>query len=207
MTGPLAGPLNAEDALNQLLVVPRGGAWDTITMVWSFLGSTEMVAAVCLVVSIVVLWHTRDWRLAAVPAMAVVLQLSIYLAVTALVPRQRPMVERLDTLLPMSSYPSGHVGAATALYLAFILLASRIPSVRRRTAVIVLCIAVPVLVALGRFLRGMHHASDVAVGALVGAGCAMLAYGWYRRASTRAASERRVAEPTSLDDAELDQKG
>lgn len=140
-----------------------------------------MIIVVCLVVCISVFRRTRDWRLAAVPAIAIVLQLSIYLTVTALVPRERPSVERLDVLLPMSSFPSGHVGAATALYLACILLASRIRRDRVRRAVIGLCVVVVLLVATGRFVRGMHHISDLLVGAAIGAACAALAYGWYRR--------------------------
>ena len=196
VTGPLAGPLNAEDALNQQLIVPRGGTGDTITFILSYLGSTEMVAAVCLMVSVPVLVRTRDWRLAAVPAMAIVLQLAIYLTVTALVPRERPSVERLDTLLPMSSYPSGHVGASTALYLALILLASRITGDTLRRAVTVLCAIAPILVACGRFLRGMHHSSDVVIGALVGAACALLAYGWYLRRSAAVTPRQRAGGST-----------
>ncbi len=155
-----------------------------------------MIAAVCLVVAITVGWRTRDWRLAVVPALAILLQLAVYLAVTALVPRERPSVARLDTLLPMSSFPSGHAGASVALYLSFILLAQRIESTVRRRVVIAVCIAVPLLVAMGRFLRGMHHLSDLVVGALIGAACAGLAYGWYlHRTRSGAASSAEPADP------------
>ena len=179
VAGPLAGPLSAEDAVNEGLAAGRGGPWDTMTFLWSYLGSTEMVAGVCLLVSALVLWLTRDWRLSVVPAIAILLQLSVYLAVIALVRRERPSVERLEVLLPMSSYPSGHVGASTALYLAFILLASRIGRVGLRRAVTAVCIAVPLLVAFGRLYRGMHHVSDIVAGVVVGVVCALLAYGWY----------------------------
>ena len=177
--GPLAGPLNAEDSISQGLAVRRDGTWDSITYVWSFLGSTEAITGVCLVVSAGVLWHTRDWRLAVVPAMAILLQLCLYLTVTALIHRERPSVVRLEAILPMSSYPSGHVGASTALYLAVILLASRVERVGVRWTATLVCAAVPLLVAFSRLYRGMHHISDIAVGMVGGAGCALLAYGWY----------------------------
>ncbi len=177
--GPLAGPLNAEDSVNQDLADHRDGVWNSITSVWSFLGSTEAIVGVCLVVFAGVLWFSRDWRLAVVPVMAIALQLGLYLTATALIHRARPSVERLDALPPMSSYPSGHVGASTALYLALILLASRVERVGVRWAITIICTAVPLLVAISRLYRGAHHVSDILVGMMCGAGCALLSYGWY----------------------------
>ena len=46
VTGPLAGPLNAEDAVNRSLAARRDGTWDAITAVWSFLGATSAIVAV-----------------------------------------------------------------------------------------------------------------------------------------------------------------
>ena len=180
MAGPLSGPLDAEDALNAGLAASRTGPWDTITLVWSYLGSTEVVVGVWLVFSALVLWRTHDWRLAAVPAIAILLQLAIYLTITALISRARPSVDKLDVLPPMTSFPSGHVGAATALYVTFILLAVRIERVGLRWAVTLGCLAVPLLVGFARLYRGMHHLSDIGAGLIVGAACAFLAYGWYR---------------------------
>ncbi|GAA3692879.1 hypothetical protein GCM10022204_05590 [Microlunatus aurantiacus] len=190
VVGPLAGPLTEEDAVNQALADRRSGTWDAITSVWSFLGSTQAIVGVCLLVSAFVLWRCRDWRLALVPAMAITLQLGLYLTVTALVHRERPSVNRLESLLPMSSYPSGHVGASTALYLSFLLLASRIERAALRRAVSAVCVLVPLVVAFGRLYRGMHHVSDVAVGMAAGACCALLAYAWYRH---------RVLTPATAD--------
>ena len=181
VVGPLAGPLNAEDAINEGLAVRRDDTWNSISFVWSFLGSTEAIVGVCLLVCTVVLWRSRDWRLTVVPAMAILLQLVLYLMVTALIHRERPSVERLETMLPMSSYPSGHVGASTALYLAFLLMASRIERVGLRWVAAAVCVTVPLLVAFGRLYRGMHHVSDILVGMLAGGVCAVLAYGWYLR--------------------------
>ena len=178
VAGPLSGPLTAEDAINQSLATVRTGPWNAITLVWSYLGGTEVVVGLCLVVSVLVLWRTRDWRLAVVPPIAILLQLAIYLTITALVVRARPSVDQLDALPPMTSYPSGHVGASTALYFSFALLALGIERVALRRTVIAVCLAAPLLVAFARLYRGMHHLSDVAAGLLVGLACALIAYGW-----------------------------
>jgi membrane-associated phospholipid phosphatase len=187
-TGPLAAILNTEDPLNRAVVATRGSAWDAVTFFLSYLGSTEMIAVVGVAVSGLVLWRTHEWRRALVPVIAILLQLSVYLGVIALIRRERPSVARLDELLPMSSFPSGHMGASVALYLSCILLSSGIAGVGRRRVAITVCILVPLLVGTGRLLRGMHHPSDLLVGALVGATCALLAYSWYRRRSAAAAA-------------------
>src|SRR6188472_2090883 len=79
VVGPLSGPLHAEDSVNRGLADHRNGIWNSVTYVWSFLGSTEAIVGVCLVVFAAVLWRSRDWRLAVVPAMAIALQLGLYL--------------------------------------------------------------------------------------------------------------------------------
>ena len=97
-----------------------------------------------------------------------------------LVGRTRPPVAKLDPAPPTSSYPSGHVGATTALYLAFALLAVRIRRASLRWMATTVCLAIPLLVGFARLYRGMHHVSDVAVAILNGLICALLAYNWYR---------------------------
>ncbi len=193
LTGPLTGPLQAEDAVNADLAANRTGLWNTITLVWSYLGSTEAVAGVGLLVSAVVVWWTRDWRRAVVPVIAILLQLAIYLTITALVSRQRPSVDPLDTLPPLTSYPSGHVGAATALYVALALLALGIARTGLRRTVIVICLTAPLLVGFARLYRGMHHLTDVAAGLLIGVACAAIAHGWYRHRARTAGAARLPA--------------
>jgi membrane-associated phospholipid phosphatase len=97
----------------------------------------------------------------------------------------------LDVAPPTASYPSGHVGASTALYLTFALLALSIRTVWVRWLTVVVCLAIPLLVAFGRLYRGMHHATDVGAGLLNGITCAVLAHWWYR--TTRPAREPTVA--------------
>jgi membrane-associated phospholipid phosphatase len=102
-------------------------------------------------------------------------------------------VPKLDPAPPTSSYPSGHVGAATALYLSFALLAAqRIERAWLRRLVIVVCAVIPFLVAYARLYRGMHHLSDVLIGALNGIACALLAWTCLRTPRRNEAASRHL---------------
>jgi undecaprenyl-diphosphatase len=185
IVGPLAAPLTAEDAMNQWVAARRSATWNAVTATTSYLGSTTMVVAGGLLIFGLVWWRMRDWRLAVTPVIAVVLQLCVYLGVTAIIRRERPSVDRLEQLLPMSSYPSGHVGASVALYLSLILICRRIQRAALRRTLTVVAVVVPVMVAVGRFYRGMHHLSDILAGAIIGSSCALLAHNWYLHRAAR----------------------
>lgn len=181
LTGPLAGIDRVEDGLSAGLNRGRTDAWNAVTAVWSRLGNTEYVIAVCLVAVAVLLWRTMDWRLSVVPAIAISLQATIFVTATHTIGRLRPPVLPLDPSPPTSSYPSGHVGASAALYTTFLLLAlRRWEPGWRRSAVFAVCALVPLLVGYARLYRGAHHLSDVIVGLLNGLACAGLAFAWYR---------------------------
>ena len=194
LTGPLVGLSHSEESINKYLADHRTTRWNAITLVWSHIGNTGIVVGVCIAVAALVLWRTRDWRLAAVPLIAISLQLVIFLLAAHLVGRTRPPVAKLDPAPPTSSYPSGHVGATTALYVGFALLATRIRRAWLRWATIAVCLAVPLLVSFARLYRGMHHISDVAAAMLNGLTCALLAYNWYRHRKQAARRSVGVSE-------------
>jgi undecaprenyl-diphosphatase len=197
LTGPLIAFSRKEETVSKDFASWRTPTWNDITLYWSHVGNTEYVIAVAVVVALILLWRTRNWRLAAVPVIAIALQATIFVLATAVVGRARPMVPKLDPAPPTSSYPSGHVGASTALYVSFALLATRIERAWLRWLTITVCLVLPLLVTYARLYRGMHHVTDVAVGMLNGLLCALLAYAWYRRRDAAASSEEhtRTSEP------------
>ena len=176
--GPL-GDLPGEDQINRDARAAVGAGWDGLTHWWSTIGNTEIIIGTCVVTVAILWWRTRQWWLALVPALAISLQATVFVIAANLVDRSRPEVERLDPAPPTSSYPSGHTGAAFALYLTFALLAQRIRTPWLRWLVTVAC--VPFLVAYARVYRGMHHLLDVIVGMINGVCCALLAWNYLRR--------------------------
>lgn len=196
ITGPLKAIDLAEDGVTVAFNRERTSFWDPVSWVCSRFGNTESVIAVCLVVVLVLLWRTRDWRRSVVPLIAISLQAAIFLPATLVVGRQRPPAIPMDTSPPTSSYPSGHTGASTALYVSFLLLAQSIERAWLRRLVTGVCALVPVLVGVARLYRGAHHVSDVLAGMLNGVVCAVLAYHWWWHRAERgvaARAERGVA--------------
>lgn len=152
--------------------VPRGlqsgrtPGLDDLSHLWSKAGDTHMILAVSLVFCPLVLALWRRWRPVLFVALALLGELSLFLASSAAVGRPRPPVEQLDGQLPTSAFPSGHIAATMCLYAAIAVLV--VPRVRAwwRWLFVALAVLMPAGVALSRMYRGMHHPSDV-LGALV----------------------------------------
>jgi undecaprenyl-diphosphatase len=158
-----------EDSVNQWFYAGRTPTLDMLTHVGSYLAETITCIAL-LVVAVVVLrlWLGR-WRESWTVAAAIVGELLIFLIVTAVVNRPRPIVPLLDSAPPTSSFPSGHTAAAVALYGSFavIVLRQLRPKWLSITLATVFCI-VPAVVGVSRLYRGMHHPTDVLFGAIGG---------------------------------------
>ncbi len=178
--GPLGG-LPAENDLSKSVASGRTALMNSVTMVWSHIGNTEIVIGVCVIAVALIWWRTKQWWYAVVPAIAIAIQASVFVAATAIADRPRPTVQHLDPAPPTSSYPSGHMGASTALYLTFALMAQRIETVWLRRVVTVVCAIIPLLVGYARLYRGMHHLLDILVGMVNGIVCALLAWNYLRR--------------------------
>lgn len=194
LKGPLFELSEEEKQINRELQESRDGLWNSITHLMSSIGNTEYVIGVCLVVVGLVWWRTKQWWYAVVPGIAISLQATVFVIATHVVGRARPTVERLDPTPPTSSFPSGHVGAATALYVAFGLMATRIDNPLVRRLAIAWCVLAPAFVTWARLYRGAHHVTDVVFGILNGVVCAVLAWLYLRRrsAAEQAAGQRRA---------------
>ncbi|MCR6648737.1 MAG: phosphatase PAP2 family protein [Cellulomonas sp.] len=196
LMGPLATLGERELAVNEWFVEQRTALLDQLTSWWSTIGNTPIIVGVCLVVVAAVWWRTRQWWYAVVPAIAVATQASVFMLAALVVGRERPDVEALDEAPPTSSFPSGHSGASTALYVTLALMAHRIERTWLRVTVTVILLVLPMLVVYSRLYRGMHHVSDIVVGVLNGLVCTVLAWNYLRR------TPRPADEPTTVQSAE-----
>ena len=154
--------IREEEELNQALADGRTPTMNDVTYVLSGLGNTGAIIGAMLVVAIALRLASKKWTLSVFLVLAVSAQALVFLLVTLTITRQRPDVKKLDDSPPTSSFPSGHTGAATALFLASALLVAWY--VKRRWVKILaltLLVAVPLLVAYGRLYRGMHHPTDI----------------------------------------------
>jgi len=190
-SGPLKSWNHSESDLNRSLQDTRTQAWDSVTAIWSHIGNTEIIIGVALTAVALIFWRTRRWWFAVIPVIAISLQAAVFVAATVVTGRPRPDVPHLDPAPPTSSYPSGHVGASVALYASFAIMATTIERTWLRRSVIAVCSVIPILVAYARLYRGMHHLSDVIIGAINGLICAGLAANCLYRTPKRAGPEQQ----------------
>jgi len=129
--------------------------------IFSTLGATQAILIVALTTCVVFLAITRHWRPAAFVATVMFGELAAFLAAAAVVKRPRPDVTQLDSHLPTSAFPSGHVAATCCLYVALAILVIGHAHGWWRWLFLIPAIAMPVLVALSRMYRGEHHPTDI----------------------------------------------
>ena len=116
-----------------------------------------------------------QWRVAAFAVFVLMVESATYRVTSLAVPRDRPHVHRLEDLPADASYPSGHTAAAIAVYAGLVLLlTSRFPTRALRICAWAVAIVIPVLVALARMYRGMHHPLDIAGGLVIGIGALLV---------------------------------
>ncbi len=167
----LAGP--DQDAV-EAIVAERSPFLTDASWVGSFLGGAPWLPILVGVVALVCAINRR-WLIAAFAVFVLTAESATYRVTSWLVPRERPDVKRLDDLPVDASYPSGHTAAALAVYGGLVLLlTSRMENRALKVALWVVALVMPVIVALSRMYRGMHHPIDAAAGLLVGIGAILV---------------------------------
>lgn len=180
----IVGPLDGwrdEARFNDWLQEGRTPLLDSLTYWWSRSGDVPPMTIACVVIGAFIWWRTGRWWIGVLPGVALALEAFVFLTATIVVGRERPDTPQLDDAPPTSGYPSGHVGASAAFYLTLALLARRITHPALRRVVMAVCVAIPILIAFSRLYRGMHHASDVVMGAVNGVTCVVLAWRYLSR--------------------------
>lgn len=199
--GFLGGLRSWDEHVNRVLAAHRSSNWTAFSTVGSKSAETlPIVLGGFLVAAVLAL--RRQWRDLLVILVGLVVEITAFLTVDELVRRPRPAVARIGSTPSTFSFPSGHVAATVVLYGAVALLLAR--GARRRLATAAVWLVVCVMAAsvgFSRVYRGMHHVTDVVAGALMGAGCLLVAVTAARTSSiaaTRSGKGRASAEPPPL---------
>ena len=178
LTGPLAN--SALVRWDERLPEQWARGRDAVSSAWSHSGSTmgDTLTVIGIAVAVgVVLLLMKRWGSVLLLATAMLTEVSIFVATTLLVERDRPDVAQMDVSPPTSSFPSGHTAAATALALSLALVISwNVRSTAVKVAAWSLALLIGPAVAIARVYRGMHHPTDVVMGLLMGAACVLLAW-------------------------------
>jgi membrane-associated phospholipid phosphatase len=159
---------HSDEAVNIWLAQHRTGSLNEASDIGSSIGDVPVLPIVVALVVIVAAIR-RHWRIAGLVLGAILVEVATYRVTSLIVHRERPQVPRMDHLPVNQSYPSGHVAASVVVYIGLALLLSQ--HVRSRALLIAawaLAIALPLVVALSRMYRGMHHPIDATAGALIG---------------------------------------
>jgi membrane-associated phospholipid phosphatase len=157
-----------DEAVNTWLAAHRSGTRNDLSFVGSSIGDIPVLPALVTLV-VIVAAVLRRWRIVGFVLGAILVEVATYRIASMLVHRERPTVLRLDHLPTNQSFPSGHVAASVAVYVALALLVtSRFPQRWVHVAAWTLAVLLPAIVATSRMYRGMHHPTDAASGALVG---------------------------------------
>jgi undecaprenyl-diphosphatase len=127
---------------------------------------TKIIASAVFVLVLLAVW--RRWHEPLLIASTLIFEASAFIIVTHLVGRPRPDVPRLLDSPVTSSYPSGHVAAATVYLAVAIVVAWNTRSKWLPAVVAVLIAGIVVGVGWARMYQGMHHLSDVVAGVLLG---------------------------------------
>lgn len=171
ITGPLRD-LPAEHRLNRDL--RRRGGRRTQQLANAVSRSSDTSRAVAVGIGLTgALLTTGRRSTAVVPGVSMLLASAVHVTSSTLVGRPRPDVERLGTHQPTSSFPSGHVGAMTALAVALGSAGRQLPRPARAALGAALA-GYLALLGWSRLYNGQHYASDVIAGCVNGAVCGWL---------------------------------
>lgn len=170
-----------DDSSTRWLADHRTGALDAFTSVGSRAADTFGILAVAVVV-LAVLWARHHWDQMAVLVTGLALELSAFLAVNAIVGRDRPAVPRMGSTPTTSSFPSGHTAATLVLYGCIaIFVSATVRSMVWRVLAWLGAALFPVVVGFSRVYRGFHHPTDVIFGYVLGAAVLWVAFLALRR--------------------------
>lgn len=190
------GPVgDADRDLSRWFEEHRTDRLDTLSRIGSGFSDTIVKVILVAVVGGIMVAVWRRWHDGVFLATVVIFEATVFVLTSFIVRRERPPVEQLEEAAPSGSFPSGHSAAAVAFY-AGVMLVGHWHTKRRavRWPLIAVAVLVPLIVAVARTYRGMHHPLDVVGGTLLGV--ASIAVVWLAfRAGTAAIREEALERP------------
>src|SRR6201992_4292635 len=163
------GNLLGDHTIPHWFAAQRTATLNHWSLIDSNLGATQAILIVSVVVCVVFVAVTRHWRPVVFLAVVMGGELAAFLTVAAIVKRPRPDVSHLDSNLPTSAFPSGHMAATTCLYVGLAILVIGHARGWWRYLFLVPAIVLPVAIAMARMYRGEHHPTDILASVLFAA--------------------------------------
>jgi undecaprenyl-diphosphatase len=156
-----------DESVSSWLATDRSDEFVRIAKWFSKMADTRPILGIMALVT-VVLAIGRRWRAMLFVPIAMLVEISTFLAVNYLVARPRPDVSKIGSIPSTYSFPSGHVAATLVCWIgpALLLQAFGLSKLARATAAI--GAVVTVMTVWARVYLGMHHALDVVVGLVMG---------------------------------------
>jgi undecaprenyl-diphosphatase len=139
------------------------------SLIASNLGATQDILIVSVAICVIFIAVTRHWRPVIFLAVVMLGEVAAFLIAAAIVKRPRPDVPHLDSHLPTSAFPSGHMAATTCLYAGIAILVIGHARGWWRYLFLIPAIVMPVVVATARMYRGEHHPTDILASVLFAA--------------------------------------
>ena len=163
------GNLLGDHAIPHWFAAHRTVTLDRWSLIASNLGATQDILLVSVAACVVAIAITRRWRPAIFLAVVMVGELAAFLVIAAIVKRPRPDVPHLDSHLPTSAFPSGHMAATTCLYAGIAILVIGHARGWWRYLFLVPATVMPAMIATARLYRGEHHPTDILASVLFAA--------------------------------------
>jgi undecaprenyl-diphosphatase len=163
------GDLLGDRTIPRWFAAHRTPSLNHLSLIVSNLGATQDILIASVVTCVVFLAVTRRWRPVIFIAVVMFGELGAFLIVEEIVKRPRPAVPHLDSGLPTSAFPSGHMAATTCLYVAIAILVIGHARGWWRYLFLIPAIVMPVAIATARMYRGEHHPTDILASVLFAA--------------------------------------